>query len=294
MDLLQVPLYYNFSQSIPSFLSVRKLAVFDWEWFRHGYYGFDLSLWLKGKWGVRTHYTAFQTGRVANKKTHPPRQGSDENLLLLDDGVAADEGKFLGFAGDNIVNAQNSIGQPYNAENPEDDAENPADQSDATQDPSQNPGNDTDDAQDDALVYMELREFGILGKEQGNEPQNADVAENAQQLVAFNIFRAAFSSVVLGTVNQFPQIVVISHYSVPLFNNRYGEANPHLFNIIIRFKKLSSEILCPLPWRGSQGQQNGGRNQQPQHDTGAEQNGKQRFHKYYLRQKNLNQSRSHL
>ena len=200
----------------------------------------------------------FRQDALRTKKLPRFKQGSDENLLLLDDGVAADEGQFLGFAGDNIVNAQNSIGQPYNAENPEDDAENPADQSDATQDPSQNPGNDTDDAQDDALVYMELCKLGILGKEQGNEPQNADVAENAQQLVAFNIFRAALGSAVLGTVNQFPQIVVISHYSVPLFNNRYGEANPHLFNIIIRFKKLSSEILCPLPWRGSQGQQNSG------------------------------------
>lgn len=214
MDLLQVPLYYNFSQSIPSFLSVRKLAVFDWEWFRHGYYGFDLSLWLKGKWGVRTHYTAFQTGRVANKKTPPPRQGSDENLLLLDDGVAADEGQFLGLAGDGIVDAQNRIGQPYNAEDPEDDAENPADQSDTAQDFSQNPGNDADDAQDDALVDMEYHILGIPAKEQGNEPQNDDVAQNAIQLVAFNIFRAALGRVIIGAVNQFPQIVFIHFQSL--------------------------------------------------------------------------------
>lgn len=226
----------------------------------------------------------FRQDALRTKKLPRFKQGSDENLLLLDDGVAADEGQFLGFAGDNIVNAQNSIGQPYNAENPEDDAENPADQSDATQDPSQNPGNDTDDAQDDALVYMELREFGILGKEQGNEPQNADVAENAQQLVAFNIFRAAFSSAVLGAVNQFPQIVFI-HFQSLFSIIGYGEANPHLFYIIIRFLKMSSEISCSLSPCVSQGQQNGGRNQQPQHDTGTEQNGKQRFHKNYLRQK---------
>ena len=192
----------------------------------------------------------FRQDALRTKKLPRFKQGSDENLLLLDDGVAADEGQFLGFSGDNIVNTQNSIGQAYNTDNPADDADNPADQSDAAQDPSQdssqNTGNDTDDAQNDALVYMELRKLGILANEQGNEPQNADVAENAQQFVLFNIIRAALGRVVLGAVNQLPQIVVISHYSVPLFNNRYDEANLHPFNIIVRFLRLSSEIFGSL------------------------------------------------
>lgn len=156
----------------------------------------------------------FRQDALRTKKLPRFKQGSDKNLLLLDDGVAADEGQFLGLAGDGIVDAQNRIGQPYNAEDPEDDAENPADQSDTAQDFSQNPGNDTDDAQDDALVDMEYHILGIPAKEQGNEPQNDDVAQNAIQLVAFNIFRAALGRVIIGAVNQFPQIVFIHFQSL--------------------------------------------------------------------------------
>lgn len=225
----------------------------------------------------------FRQDALRTKKRPRFKQGSDETRLLLDDGVAADEGQFLGLAGDSIVNAQNGIGEGDSIGH----IENNADHGNVAQQPRSNGKDNAEDAQDDALVDMELRIPRIPAKEQGNEPQNADVAQNANKLVSFNIVRAALGGVIIGAVNQLPQIVFI-HFTVPLFNNRYGETNPHPFNIIIRFLKLSSEILCSLLWRVSQSQQNGGRNQQPQHNTGAEQNGKQRFHKF-TSGKNLNQ-----
>lgn len=154
----------------------------------------------------------FRQDALRTKKLPRFKQGSDENLLLLDDGVAADEGQFLCVAHNNIVNAQNSESEAYETGNTGDDTEQPSDQGDIYENSHSNADHGRNDAQNDALIDMESRILGVLGCEQRNKPQNPNVAQNAQQLVAFNIFRAEFGGVILGAMNQFPQIVILCHF----------------------------------------------------------------------------------
>lgn len=148
---------------------------------------------------------------------------------LLQDGDATDDGQSLDLTGSGVDDTQNHQDEEADADDGGDQAEDSSQSLDAqtgeqTADKANDEADDqVSDQQNQTLIAVEAGVLGVLGSQNGNQDQDAQVSQNSHDLVLLNVLGS------VGVVNDFVfhnrnSFQIFSFLYVDLKRLRYGKS----------------------------------------------------------------------